>query len=180
MLARQLLRSTRYAIRNVSRSNEMVKNTSFTVQSCSAQVRLFSAEAESEKVKKISDEILTLSTLEMNQLIVALQSKLGVSDALLAGVGSGGGGGKQAEAPAAAEPEPVKEKEVFGIKIGAVDAKAKIKIIKEVRAITGLGLKEAKELVEKAPVTIKDGLKKDEAEGFKKILVEAGAVVELI
>lgn len=73
MLARQLLRSTRYAIRNVSRSNEMVKNTSFTVQSCSAQVRLFSAEAESEKVKKISDEILTLSTLEMNQLIVALQ-----------------------------------------------------------------------------------------------------------
>lgn len=100
---------------------------------------------------------------------------------MLAGVGSAQAtAGKAAEAPAAAEPEPEKVKDVFGIKIGAVDAKAKIKIIKEVRAITGLGLKEAKELVEKAPVTIKEGLKKEEAESFKKLLVDAGATVELI
>jgi large subunit ribosomal protein L7/L12 len=100
---------------------------------------------------------------------------------MMAGLGSGGGGGggKAAEAPKA-EPEPVKVKEVFGVKIGAVDAKAKIKIIKEVRTITGLGLKEAKELVEKAPVTIKEGLKKEEAEAMKKVLVDAGATVEFI
>jgi large subunit ribosomal protein L7/L12 len=86
--------------------------------------------------------------------------------------------GNAAAAPAAA-PQPVKEKDSFNIKLGAVDQKAKIKVIKEVRAITGLGLKEAKELVEKAPVVIKEGVKKEEAEGFKKILVESGATVEL-
>jgi large subunit ribosomal protein L7/L12 len=163
-------------------------------------VRHFS-DANSEKVKKLSEEILTLTTLEMNQLIVALQvnffgyqvktfsdllcfcfqAKLGISDAMLAGVGSapaGGGSQKAAEAPKAAEPE--KPKEAFNIKIGAADAKAKIKIIKEVRSITGLGLKEAKELVEKAPVVIKEGVKKEEAEQFKKLLTDAGATVELL
>jgi large subunit ribosomal protein L7/L12 len=99
---------------------------------------------------------------------------------MLAGVGSAPAGGAQkaAEAPKAAEPE--KPKEAFNIKIGAADAKAKIKIIKEVRSITGLGLKEAKELVEKAPVVIKEGVKKEEAEQFKKLLTEAGATVELL
>lgn len=98
-------------------------------------------------------------------------------------LGGGGGapaGGNAAAAAAAAAPEPVKEKEDFGIKLGAVDQKSKIKVIKEVRAITGLGLKEAKDLVEKAPVVIKEGVKKEEAENFKKILVEAGAVVDLV
>ena len=74
----------------------------------------------------------------------------------------------------------VKEKSAFDIKIGAVDPKAKIKIIKEVKAITGLGLKESKELVEKAPVVIKEGVKKDESETLQKKLEEAGAVVELV
>lgn len=73
----------------------------------------------------------------------------------------------------------MKEKDAFNIKLGAVDQKVKIKIIKEVRAITGLGLKEAKELVEKAPVVIKEGVKKEEAEAFKKLLVDAGAAVDL-
>ncbi len=63
------------------------------------------------------------------------------------------------------------------IKIGTVDAKAKIKVIKEVRTITGLGLKEAKELVEKAPVVLKQGVKKEDAEAFKKLLLEASATV---
>lgn len=66
------------------------------------------------------------------------------------------------------------------MKLTVVDAKAKIKVIKEVRTITGLGLKEAKDLVEKAPVVIKQGLKKDEVENFKKILIEAGAQVDVI
>ena len=94
------------------------------------------------------------------------------------GGGNGGGGASAAGAPVAAE--PVKEKEAFDIKLTTVDAKAKIKIIKEVRAITGLGLKEAKELVEKAPVVIKQGVKKDEIEAMKKILLDAGAGIEII
>merc|ERR1711968_129025 len=108
-----------------------------------------------------------------------MQKRLGIPDEQLygsMGMGMGGGGmtmqqgaggiASAADASAAA-PEaaaPVKEKTVFDIKIGAVDAKAKIKIIKEVRSITGLGLKEAKDLVEKAPVVVKEGVKKDEAD----------------
>ena len=91
----------------------------------------------------------------------------------------GGGQANSAAVPAAAV-EPVKEKEIFDIKLTIVDAKAKIKIIKEVRAITGLGLKEAKELVEKAPVVIKTGVKKEELEALKKILLDAGAQIEII
>jgi large subunit ribosomal protein L7/L12 len=111
-----------------------------------------------------------------------MQDKLGIPDeALVLGGGGGGAAGGSANAAAAAPaPEPVKEKEDFGIKLGAVDQKSKIKVIKEVRAITGLGLKEAKELVEKAPVVIKEGVKKEEAENLKKILVEAGAIVDLV
>lgn len=93
------------------------------------------------------------------------------------GISSSSGAGAAA---ATAAKEEVKEKDAFGLKMGAVDAKAKIKVIKEVRTITGLGLKEAKELVEKAPVVLKEGLKKDEAEAFKKLLMDAGATVELV
>ncbi|CAM9158351.1 unnamed protein product [Ectocarpus fasciculatus] len=92
----------------------------------------------------------------------------------------GGGDGLDGDDEGAAPAEAAKEKDAFDIKLAGYDAKAKIKIIKEVRAITGLGLKEAKELVEKAPCVIKDGLKKDEAEAFKKLLVDAGAQIELV
>ena len=114
----------------------------------------------------------------------------------------GGGGSASTEKPAEkSEPEPVKEKEAFDIKLGAVDAKSKIKVIKEIRTITGLGLKEvticyisrilslivknyiisqAKELVEKAPVVVKQGVKKEEVEALKKLLVDAGATVEVL
>lgn len=96
----------------------------------------------------------------------------------LSSAGSGGSAGGEGAAAAAEKP---KEKDAFTIKISAaVDAKAKIKVIKEVRAITGLGLKEAKELVEKAPVVVKEGVKKEDAENFKKILVESGAQIELV
>lgn len=96
---------------------------------------------------------------------------------ILNGVSAASGAGSGSTAAVAQEAP--KEKDSFAIKIGAVDAKAKIKVIKEVRAITGLGLKEAKELVEKAPVVLKEGVKKEEAEAFKKLLVDAGATVEL-
>lgn len=135
---------------------------------------------KSEKIQEITQKILELTSLEVNQLIFAIQDRLGIPDEALVLGGGGSSSGGSGAAPAAAAPEPVKEKEDFGIKLGAVDQKAKIKIIKEVRAITGLGLKEAKDLVEKAPVVIKDGVKKEEAESIKKILVEAGAMVDLV
>jgi large subunit ribosomal protein L7/L12 len=135
----------------------------------------------SDHVKQLSDDILALNQVEVNQLWKLLQARLGITQLSIAG-GGGAGGGQDAasgekEAPKAVEAP--KEKEAFDIKLGAVDAKAKIKIIKEVRAITGLGLKEAKELVEKAPCVIKPGVKKEEAEALKKVLMDAGAVVTL-
>jgi large subunit ribosomal protein L7/L12 len=94
----------------------------------------------------------------------------------MGGAPAAAGDGKAAKAAEA----PAAEKTAFDLKLTVVDAKAKIKVIKEVRTITGLGLKEAKDLVEKAPVVIKQGLKKDEVENFKKILIDAGAQVEVI
>jgi len=135
----------------------------------------------SDHVKQLTDDILSLNLIEVNQLWKLLQARLGIKNTGVRSVSKGEGSleeknsGKEASKAA----EVPKEKEAFDIKLGAVDAKAKIKIIKEVRVITGLGLKEAKELVEKAPCVIKPGVKKDEAEAFKKILVEAGAVVTL-
>ena len=93
---------------------------------------------------------------------------------------SSGGSSSSTEAAAPVVIEEIKIKEFFDMKLGPVDAKAKIKIIKEVRTITGLGLKEAKDLVEKAPVVIKTGLKKDEADGFSKLITDAGGVIELL
>lgn len=140
-----------------------------------------SKEEASESVKELCEQILNLDVVEMNQLLYRLQSRLGISDQMLAGVGSGGGGGGGAaagedEAPA----EVVKEKDAFDVKLTAFDAKAKIKIIKEVRAASGLGLKEAKELVEKAPAVIKEGLTKDEADALAKTITELGGTVELV
>ena len=137
----------------------------------------------SDHVKQLTDDILSLNLVEVNQLWKLLQARLGIVNSGVRSASKGAGSLGEAnnntgkDAPKAAEAP--KEKEAFDIKLGAVDAKAKIKIIKEVRVITGLGLKEAKELVEKAPCVIKPGVKKDEAEAFKKLLVDAGAVVTL-
>jgi large subunit ribosomal protein L7/L12 len=136
-------------------------------------------EDASEGVKELCEQILNLDIVEMNQLLFRLQSRLGISDQMLAGVGSGGGGGGGAGGDAAPV-EEVKVKDSFDVKLTAFDPKAKIKIIKEVRAISGLGLKEAKELVEKAPTVVKDGLSKDEAEKLAAVLTELGGSVELV
>eukprot|EP01038_Epipyxis_sp_PR26KG_P006426 gene6426-8844_t len=133
-----------------------------------------------EKIKQLSDQIIELDVLEINQLVRDMQKKLHLSDADFKRLAEGGTSSGAGSAEAVVDAEPVKAKEIFDLKLGAVDAKAKIKIIKEVRGITGLGLKEAKELVEKAPVVLKEGLKKDEAEAFKKLLVDAGGVVEIL
>ena len=109
-----------------------------------------------------------LSVLELNELVKACEEEFGVSAAAGVVVAAG---------PAAAA-EEVEEKTEFDVVLADVGAN-KINVIKAVRAATGLGLKEAKDLVESAPAKIKEGVAKDEAEALKKSLEEAGAKVEL-
>ena len=120
-------------------------------------------------IAKLCEELLSLTILEAKELNDLLEEK-GIKPAAAAVAVAGPAAGGEA---AAAE-----EKDEFDVIL--VDAgDKKINVIKEVRAITGLGLKEAKELVEKAPTTVKDGLSKEDAEAFKKELEENGAEVEI-
>jgi large subunit ribosomal protein L7/L12 len=122
---------------------------------------------------KIADDLSALTVLEAAELSKMLEERWGVSAAApvaMAMPGAGGAGG--AAAPAA------EEQTEFNV-ILASSGDKKINVIKEVRAITGLGLKEAKDLVEAAPKPIKEGVAKDEAEKIKKQLEEAGATVEI-
>ena len=112
------------------------------------------------------------SVLEIADLVKQLEEKWGVSAAAPVAVAAVAGGG---DAPA----EAAAEKDEFDVIFAAFDGDKKIPCIKEVRAITGLGLKEAKELVESAPKPVKEGVSKDEAEEIKKKLEAAGAKVEL-
>ena len=134
--------------------------------------------ATPDEIKALSDELLSMNILEIQLFITTLQKRLGVSDEQM-GSGGGGGGGGGGEAAAA---EVVEEKTAFDVKLTGFDAKSKIKIIKEVRAATGLGLKEAKDLVESAGPTcnIKQGLTKDEAEALMKTITDLGGQVELV
>ncbi|MBQ0818439.1 MAG: 50S ribosomal protein L7/L12 [Hyphomicrobiaceae bacterium] len=120
-------------------------------------------------LQKIVDDLSTLTVMEAAELAKLLEEKWGVSAAApVAMMAAGGGGGD-----AAAE-----EQTEFSVVLTAAGAQ-KINVIKEVRAITSLGLKEAKDLVEAAPKAVKDGLTKEEADKFKKQLEDAGATVEL-
>lgn len=119
---------------------------------------------------KLVDELSSLTVLEAADLAKLLEEKWGVSAAAAVAVAAGPAGG----APAAA----VEEQTEFTVVLAAVGDK-KIEVIKEVRAITGLGLKEAKDLVEAAPKPLKEGVTKDEAEKLKKQLEAVGAKVEL-
>jgi large subunit ribosomal protein L7/L12 len=112
-----------------------------------------------------------LSLLDAAQLVKKLEERLGVSAAAAAPVMVAGGGGAAAAAPA-------EEKTEFTVVLKEVGAN-KINVIKAVREVTSLGLKEAKELVDGAPKSIKEGVSKDEAETIKKKFTEAGAVVEV-
>lgn len=119
---------------------------------------------------KIVDDLSSLTVLEAAELSKLLEEKWGVSAAAPVAVaaGAGGGGGEAAA---------VEEKDEFDVILAAIGDK-KIEVIKEVRAITGLGLKEAKDLVESAPKAVKEGVSKGEAEEIQKKLEEAGAKVE--
>ena len=120
----------------------------------------------SEKISALIEEVKGLTVLELSELVHALEEEFGVSAAAMA-------------APAAAAAAPVEEKTEFDVVLTGFDAAAKIKVIKAVREITGLGLAEAKAAVEGTPKTLKEAVGKDEAEELKKKLEEAGAKVEL-
>jgi large subunit ribosomal protein L7/L12 len=120
---------------------------------------------------KLVDELSSLTVIEAAELSKLLEEKWGVSAAAPVAVAAAAGGG----APAA---EAAAEKTEFSVVLAAAGEK-KINVIKEVRAITGLGLKEAKDLVEGAPKAVKEGVNKDEAAKIKKQLEDAGATVEV-
>jgi len=129
----------------------------------------------SERVDKIVEEIKGLSLLEAADLVKKLEEVLGVSAAAAAPVvvaGAGAAGG------AAAGAAPVEEQTEFTVVLTGIGAN-KINVIKAVREVTSLGLKEAKDLVDGAPKPIKEGISKDEAEALKKKFTEAGATVEV-
>ena len=122
-------------------------------------------------LEKIAEDLSSLTVLEAAELATLLEDKWGVSAAAAAPVAVAAAGG-------AADGAAAEEKDEFDVVLAAAGGN-KIAVIKEVRAITGLGLKEAKELVEGAPKPLKEGVKKEEAEELKKKLEEAGASVEL-
>ena len=124
----------------------------------------------SDKVAEIVEKISTLSLLEASELTKALEEKFGVTAAAPMMMSGGG-------APSAAQ-AAVEEKTEFNVILKAAGEK-KINVIKVVRAHTGLGLKEAKDLVDGAPNTVKEGISKDEAEKLRKEFEEAGATVEV-
>ena len=121
----------------------------------------------SEKITKFVEEIKTLSVLELSELVDAIQEEFGVTAAIAAAPAAGGAAGGAAE-----------EKTEFDVVLASF-GDAKMGVIKAVKEITGLGLKEAKELVESAPKAIKEGVSKADAEEIKSKLEAAGATVEL-
>ena len=124
-------------------------------------------------INGIADQIQGLTLLEASQLVKLLEEKLGVSAAAaaVAAAPAAGGGGAAAAAPA-------EEKTEFTVVLTAAGAN-KINVIKAVREVTSLGLKEAKDLVDGAPKPVKEGVSKEEAEAIKKKFVDAGATVEV-
>lgn len=125
-------------------------------------------------VNAIAEQIQGLTLIEASQLVKMLEEKLGVSAAAasVAVAAPGGGGGAATAAPAA------EEKTEFSVVLTAVGAN-KINVIKAVREVTSLGLKEAKDLVDSAPKPIKEGVNKEEAETIRKKFADAGATVEV-
>ncbi len=122
-------------------------------------------------IQQLEESIVSLSLLEAAELVKKLESRLGVSAAAAAPVMVAGGAAAGAAAPA-------EEKTEFAVVLKEVGAN-KINVIKAVREVTSLGLKEAKDLVDGAPKSIKEGVSKDEAETIRKKFTEAGAIVEV-
>ena len=127
--------------------------------------------SEENKMEEFVSYIENMTVLELSKLVKTLEERLGVSAAAPVAVA--------AAAPAAAAAAPAEEKTEFDVILAGFEDSKKIAVIKEIRGITGLGLKEAKDLVEGAPKTIKEAVAKDEAEKIKATLEAAGAKVEV-
>ena len=128
----------------------------------------------SSKTDEILESLKSLSLLEASELVKQIEDAFGVSAAASAGVVMAAPGAASGGSEAAAE-----EKTEFDVVLESFDASAKIKVLKEVRNATGLGLGDAKAMVEAAPKTIKEGISKDEAEALKKAIEEVGGKVTL-
>ena len=122
---------------------------------------------------QIIEAISSMTVLEVSELVKAMEEKFGVSAAAPVAVAAAGA------APGAAAAEAVEEKTEFNVILKAFDDSKKIAVIKEVRAVTGLGLKEAKDLVEGAPKPLKENVSKDEAAKIKEQITAAGGTVEI-
>jgi large subunit ribosomal protein L7/L12 len=123
--------------------------------------------------EEILEAIASMTVLEVSELVKAMEEKFGVSAAAPVAVAVAGA------APGAAPAEAVEEKTEFNVILKAFDNTKKIAVIKEVRAVTGLGLKEAKDLVEGAPKSLKENVSKDEAAKIKDTVTAAGGTVEI-
>ena len=133
------------------------------------------SKAQSGKVGELLEAVKRLSVLELAELVKAMEEEFGVSAQAAVAVAAPGAG---AGAPGHAAGAPAEEKTTFQVILAASGDK-KIQVIKEIRAITNLGLKEAKDLVESAPKPVKDGVSKEEAEKIKQVLEANGAKVEI-
>jgi large subunit ribosomal protein L7/L12 len=120
-------------------------------------------------LKKIAEELVNLTVKDVNELATILKDEYGIEPAVAAAVAVSGGGGESAAA---------EEQTEFDVILKAAGG-SKLAVVKLVKELTGAGLKEAKEMVDSAPKAIKEGVSKDEAEGLKKSLEEAGAEVEV-
>ncbi len=123
-------------------------------------------------LKAFAEQLVNLTVKEVNELAAILKDEYGIEPAAAAAVMVAGGGGAGNDAPA------VEEKTSFDVILKSAGA-GKLGVVKLVKDLTGLGLKEAKDLVDAAPKAVKEGVSKDEAEGLKKSLEEAGAEVEI-
>jgi large subunit ribosomal protein L7/L12 len=121
-------------------------------------------------LKKFAEELVNLSVKDVNELATILKDEYGIEPAAAAAAGPAAGGGQAAEAS--------EEQTEFNVILKEAGA-TKLQVVKAVKELTGLGLKEAKDIVDSAPKAVKEGVSKAEAEGIQKALEEAGAVVEL-
>ena len=125
--------------------------------------------------EEILEAIASMTVLEVSELVKMMEEKFGVSAAAPVAIAAGGGGAAAGGAPAAA----AEEKTEFNVILKAFEEAKKIAVIKEVRAVTGLGLKEAKDLVEGAPKPLKENASKEEAAKIKEAITAAGGTVEI-
>ncbi|XP_021767006.1 uncharacterized protein LOC110731461 [Chenopodium quinoa] len=135
-----------------------------------------STESKPQKLDRIANEMLSLNPVELHDYSILFGMKMGLKNAGLAGLSAGPSSPGSAQPSAEAE---TKEKTMFDVKLEKFDAGAKLKVIKEVRSFTELGLKEAKDLVEKTPAFVKKGVTKEEGEAIIEKLKALGATVVL-